>query len=82
MLSGDHLKSASDLGLPLVGIGLLYQQGYFRQHLTQNGWQNESYINNDFFSMPIAIVRDEHGEPIIIDVEMPYGKSLCSNLET
>lgn len=73
VLAGDHLKSASDLGLPLVGIGLLYQQGYFRQHLTQNGWQNEQYIYNDFFSLPITIVRDAGGEPLKISVKLPHG---------
>jgi len=70
ILSGDHLKSASDLGLSLVGVGLLYQQGYFRQHLTQNGWQNEYYPYNDFFSMPLILERDEIGEPLIIDVDL------------
>ncbi|MDQ1267020.1 MAG: glycogen phosphorylase [Bacteroidota bacterium] len=61
VLSGDHLKSASDLGLNLIGVGLLYQQGYFRQHLTQNGWQNELYLYNDFHTMPIILVRDKKG---------------------
>lgn len=77
VLAGDHLKSASDLGLPLVGIGLLYQQGYFRQHLTQNGWQNESYNYNDFFSMPITLVRSSSGEPIKISVDLPRGKAFA-----
>ncbi len=71
VLAGDHLKSASDLGLPLVGIGLLYQQGYFRQHLTQNGWQNEQYNYNDFFSMPIVLEKNEDGTPLKISVDLP-----------
>ena len=54
ILSGDHLKSASDLGLPLVGVGLLYQQGYFRQYLNSDGWQQESYPDNDFYNMAAA----------------------------
>ncbi len=75
VLSGDHLKSASDLGLNLVGIGLLYQQGYFRQHLTQHGWQNELYHINDFFTMPCTVVKNDAGEPIILNVDLPLGKA-------
>lgn len=75
VLSGDHLKSSSDLGLPLIGVGLLYQQGYFRQHLTQNGWQNELYLYNDFFSMPLILMKDQTGQPIILDVDLPLGKA-------
>src|SRR6202163_4287943 len=52
ILSGDHLKSASDLNLPLVGVGLLYQQGYFRQFLNADGWQQERYSDNDFYTLP------------------------------
>jgi len=74
ILSGDHLKTASDLGLPLVGIGLLYQQGYFRQKLTQSGWQNELYIPNDFYSLPLILQRDRNGDPLIIDLDFPLGK--------
>ncbi len=75
VLAGDHLKSASDLGLPLVGMGLLYQQGYFHQYLAQNGWQNESYIDNDFSAMPLTQVLDEHKRPIIIHVDLPEGRA-------
>ena len=57
VLAGDHLKSASDLGLPLVGVGLLYQEGYFRQYLNSDGWQRELYPKNDFYNMPIQLVR-------------------------
>lgn len=74
VLSGDHLKSASDLGVPIVGMGLLYQMGYFRQHLAQNGWQNEIYHYNDFFTLPIRLVRKD-GKPIIISVELPLAKA-------
>ena len=52
VLAGDHLKSSSDLGLPIVGLGLLYRQGYFRQHLTLAGRQHESYEDNDFSTLP------------------------------
>jgi glycogen phosphorylase len=56
MLAGDHLKSASDLGIPLVGVGLLYQKGYFRQYLNTDGWQQEHYFENDFHNMPLEPV--------------------------
>jgi glycogen phosphorylase len=70
VLAGDHLKGASDLGLPLVGVGLLYQEGYFRQHLTQAGWQQESYQERDFHALPITPeLRD--GEPL--GVSVPHG---------
>jgi starch phosphorylase len=56
ILAGDHLKSASDLGIPLVGVGLLYQKGYFRQYLNIDGWQQEIYVENDFYNMPIELI--------------------------
>lgn len=71
MLAGDHLKSASDLGLPLVGVGLLYQQGYFRQYLNQAGWQQEAYENNDFHNLPVSVATDDAGRPIVVQVEFP-----------
>lgn len=71
ILAGDHLKSASDLGLPMVGVGLLYQQGYFRQYLSADGWQQESYPVNDLYNMPIRLRRDEDGNPLIIAVDFP-----------
>ena len=74
VLSGDHLKTASDLGLPLVGVGLLYQQGYFRQQLSQNGWQNELYPINDFYSLPMKLMQDKDEKPILINVDLPQGK--------
>jgi len=69
VLAGDHLKSSSDLGVPLVGVGLLYQKGYFRQFLSVEGEQREEYIENDFYSMPIELVRKESGRPLTISVE-------------
>src|SRR6185437_15714943 len=56
ILAGDHLKAASDLGLPLLGIGLLYQQGYSRQYLNADGWQQERYPQNDFSTLPVKPV--------------------------
>ena len=71
VLSGDHLKSASELDLPLVGVGLLYQQGYFRQRLNADGWQLELFPRNDFHTMPVEPVRREDGTTVKIDIEMP-----------
>jgi len=71
VLAADHLKSASDLGLPLVGVGLLYQKGYFRQYLNIDGWQQEMYVENDFYNMPMELVRKKSGQPLTISVEYP-----------
>ncbi len=71
ILSGDHLKSASDLGLPLVGVGLLYQEGYFRQYLNPDGWQQELYPENDFYNLPVALERELSGDPLTVEVEYP-----------
>ena len=73
ILSGDHMKSASDLDLPLVGVGLLYQFGYFRQHLNADGWQQERYLENDFYSLPVQPTMDENGRQISVSVELPTG---------
>jgi starch phosphorylase len=70
VLAGDHLKSASDLGLPLTGVGLLYQQGYFGQYLNAAGWQQESYQDNDFQNLPIALERRADGAPVTVEVRM------------
>ena len=71
VLSGDHLKSASDLGVPLVGVGLLYQEGYFRQYLNADGYQQESYPINDYANLPVTLERDANGNPLKISVPMP-----------
>ena len=73
MLAGDHLKSASDLGIPLVGIGLLYAQGYFRQTLDSNGWQQELYLNADLELLPIESVVGGDGKPLLVAVETTNG---------
>ncbi len=70
ILAGDHLKSASDLGIPLVGVGLLYQQGYFRQYLSHSGWQQETYVNNDFHNLPISVVYRTDGSPVLVEVDL------------
>jgi starch phosphorylase len=71
ILAGDHLKSASDLGLPLVGVGLLYQTGYFQQYLNADGWQQETYPLNDFYNLPLEPVNGPDGAPLSIVVEFP-----------
>ncbi|MGK7909406.1 MAG: alpha-glucan family phosphorylase [Synechococcus sp.] len=71
ILAGDHLKSASDLGLPLVGVGLLYQKGYFRQYLNPDGWQQERYPINDFYNMPLELQLHKDGSEIRIRVDYP-----------
>ena len=68
ILAGDHFKSTSELGLPVVGIGLLYRQGYFHQYLTNDGWQQEVYPENDFYNMPVRLVRDGGGKPVRIEI--------------
>lgn len=71
VLAGDHLKSSSDLGLPLVGVGLLYQQGYFAQYLNADGWQQERYPINDFYNLPIHLERNPNGSELRIAVNYP-----------
>ena len=71
VLAGDHLKSASDLGLPLVGVGLLYQEGYFAQYLNADGWQQERYPNNDFHNLPLHLERNTDGSELRIGVDYP-----------
>ena len=70
ILAGDHLKSASDLAIPLVGVGLLYHEGYFRQYLNADGFQQEDYPRADFFHLPIEEVRDAKGQPLRVEVPL------------
>jgi glycogen phosphorylase len=73
VLAGDHIKSASDLGIPLVGIGLFYGQGYFRQHLDQNGWQQEEYLETDINQLPMERAIGMNGEPVTVQLETRTG---------
>jgi starch phosphorylase len=73
VLAGDHLKSASDLGIPLIGIGLFYGQGYFRQRLDRNGWQQEEYIHTDVSQMPMEQAIGTSGEPVRVQIETRSG---------
>ena len=68
ILAGDHVKSASDLNLPLVGMGLLYQEGYFSQYLSEDGWQMETYPVNDFDNLPVEQVMDSEDRPVMVQV--------------
>ena len=70
VLAGDHLKAASDLGVPLVGVGLLYRRGYFVQQLAEGGWQKESYPTLDPARTSLELLRTGDGEPLTIDVEL------------
>ncbi len=71
VLAGDHMKSASDLGLPLVGVGLCYKEGYFQQYLNNDGWQQERYEIVDFYNQPMSLVEDERGNPVKISLAFP-----------
>jgi glycogen phosphorylase len=73
LLAGDHLKSASDLGIPLVGIGLYYDQGYFRQRLDRDGWQHEEYIDVDHRLLPIEPAMHD-GVPVTVEIETRSGR--------
>jgi len=70
ILSGDHMKTSSDLGLPLVGVGLLYRQGYFKQYLNADGFQQEEYPENDWYNMPVRRCETNGGDPVRITVEL------------
>ncbi|MGD9078013.1 MAG: alpha-glucan family phosphorylase, partial [Desulfobacterales bacterium] len=73
ILAGDHLKSASNLNLPLIGVGLMYRHGYFRQYLNHDGWQQEAYPDTDIYDLPVERVRDSAGNELRISVIGPDG---------
>lgn len=68
VLAGDYLKSASDLGIPAIGIGILYRQGYFRQSFNREGWQVEDYTDVDFSELPVCLIRDAGGQPVTFTI--------------
>ncbi|MGQ4437761.1 MULTISPECIES: glycosyltransferase family 1 protein [unclassified Streptomyces] len=80
ILAGDHLKSASDLGVPLIGVGLLYRHGYFRQSLSRDGWQQEHYPVLDPNELPVALLREEDGSPAQVSLALPGGRSLHARI--
>lgn len=76
ILAGDHLKAASDLGVPIIGVGLLYRHGYFKQALSREGWQQESYPVLDPDGLPISLLREENGERATISIAVPGGPDI------
>ncbi|WP_432091373.1 alpha-glucan family phosphorylase [Streptomyces sp. NRRL F-5630] len=80
ILAGDHLKSASDLGVPLIGVGLLYRHGYFRQSLSREGWQQETYPVLDPGELPLTLLREADGAPAEIALTLPAGRVLRARI--
>ncbi|GIG40046.1 alpha-glucan family phosphorylase [Cellulomonas phragmiteti] len=76
VLAGDHLKAASDLGVPVVGVGLLYRAGYFRQGLDRAGRQTETYPVLDPDGLPLTLLREEDGSPALVGLALPGGRTL------
>ncbi len=73
VLAGDHLKASSTLGIPLTAVGLLFREGFFRQYLDHNGWQQETYPINDVFELPVSRVQDHSGFDIFVEIPGPRG---------
>src|SRR5271167_2378647 len=73
VLAGDHIKSASDLGIPLVGVGLFYGQGYFRQRLDREGWQHEEYLETDVNQLSMETANGKNGRPVEVQVDTRHG---------
>ena len=80
ILAGDHLKSASDLGVPIIGVGLLYRHGYFTQSLSADGWQAERYPADDPNGLPLTLLRAASGEPVKVTVNLAEGKLLTAQV--
>ncbi|ASN51065.1 glycogen phosphorylase [Sinomonas sp. R1AF57] len=76
ILAGDHLKSASDLGVPLIGVGLLYQAGYFKQSLSRDAWQQETYPVIDPDALPLTLLKENDGTPCVVTLPLPNGRKL------
>src|ERR1700734_50183 len=80
ILAGDHLKSASDLGVPIIAVGLLYRHGYFTQSLSADGWQAERYPADDPNGLPLTLLRAESGDPVQVTVTLAEGKLLTAQV--
>jgi starch phosphorylase len=80
ILAGDHLKSASDLGLPLIAVGLYYRSGYFRQSLSADGWQHESYPSLDPQGLPLRLLADANGSAVLVQLALPDGAQLTARV--
>jgi glycogen phosphorylase len=76
ILAGDHLKAASDLGLPLMAVGLYYRSGYFRQSLTADGWQHENYPSLDPQGLPLRLLTDNDDNPLLVELALPDANQL------
>ncbi len=80
ILAGDHLKAASDLGAPIIGVALFYRSGYFRQSLSREGWQQETYPVLDPDGLPLALLRENDGTPVLIAIGLPGGRTLHAHV--
>ncbi|MFB6889335.1 alpha-glucan family phosphorylase [Kitasatospora sp. NPDC056327] len=80
ILAGDHLKAASDLGVPVIGVGLFYRHGYFRQSLDRDGWQQERYPLLDPDELAVTLLREPDGTPTRIDLALPGGRTLAAHV--
>ncbi|WP_462200144.1 alpha-glucan family phosphorylase [Arthrobacter sp. B2a2-09] len=80
ILAGDHLKAASDLGVPLIGVGLLYQAGYFKQSLSRDAWQQETYPVLDPDGLPLTLLREEDGSPALVTLPLPGDRKLRAHI--
>jgi glycogen phosphorylase len=80
ILAGDHLKAASDLGVPLVGVGLLYRHGYFKQALSREGWQQETYPVLDPDELPLTLLKEDDGSRALVSITMPEEAELVAQI--
>jgi starch phosphorylase len=80
ILAGDHLKAASDLGVPITGVGLLYRHGYFEQSLSREGWQQETYPVLDPDGLPLSLLREEDGSRALVSISLPDGPDLLARI--
>src|SRR5579859_7041511 len=80
ILAGDHLKAASDLGVPIIGVGLLYKHGYFRQSLSRDGWQAERYPADDPNELAVSLLREPDGSPSVVALALPGGRALHAQI--
>src|SRR3954447_24255665 len=80
ILAGDHLKAASDLAVPIIGVGLLYRSGYFEQSLSADGWQLERYPPIDPYGLPLTLLTDTDGSPLQVSVGLPEGRRLHAHV--
>ncbi|MET1036540.1 MAG: alpha-glucan family phosphorylase [Arthrobacter sp.] len=80
ILAGDHLKAASDLGVPIIGVGLLYEAGYFKQSLSRDAWQQETYPVLDPHGLPLTMLREDDGTPAMVTLPLPDGRHLRAHI--